>query len=67
MSSDDALYFYEVSLKYLERFSHEITVVEFERGITPKMYKQELRFLCCAHCLIMLCTSMKFHENIEGL
>ena len=45
------------------RFSHEITIVEFKRGIT-KMYRQKLRFLCCAHCLMMLYISMNFHENI---
>ena len=31
MSPDDALYFYEVSRKYVERFSHEITIVAFQR------------------------------------
>ena len=28
------------------------------------MYRQELRFLCCEHCLTMLYVSMTFHENI---
>ena len=64
MSSDDALYFSEVSWKYLERFSHEITIAEFQREITPKMYRQELRFLCCAHHLMMRYISIKFQENI---
>ena len=32
MSSDDVLYFYEVSWK--NTFSQEITIVEFQRGIT---------------------------------
>ena len=27
-------------------------------------YRQDLRFLCSVHRLIMLCISMKFHENI---
>ena len=45
-SSDDALYFHKVTLKYLERFSQEIIIVEFQWGITPKMYRQELRRLC---------------------
>ena len=63
-SSDDALYFCEVSWKYLEWFSHEITIVKFQREITPKIYRQELQFLSCAHQLIMLYISMKFHENI---
>ena len=39
-------------------------LVEFQREITTKMYRQELRFLCCAHRLMMLHISMKFHENI---
>ena len=59
MSSDDALYFHDA-----ERFSHKITIVEFQRGITSKMYRQELQFLVCAHLLMMLYISMKFHENI---
>ena len=63
-SSDDALYFYDVSWKYLERFSHKITVVEFQRRIIPNMYRYELRFLCCAHRLMMLYISIKFHANI---
>ena len=28
------------------------------------MYRQDLRFLCSAHRLMMLYISMKFHENI---
>ena len=43
---------------------YEITIVKFQRGITPKMYRQVLLFLCSAHHLIMLYISMKFHENI---
>ena len=43
---------------------YEIIIVEFQRGITPKMYRQELLFLCSACHLVMLCISMKFHENI---
>ena len=37
---------------YLERLSHEITIVEFQIGITPK------------HVYMLLYISMKFHENI---
>ena len=40
------------------------TIVEFQRGITPKVYRQELLFLCSAHLLTMLYISMKFQENI---
>ena len=41
-----------------------MTIVEFQRGITTNLYRQELRFLCSARCLMMLCISMKFHDNI---
>ena len=43
---------------------HKITIVKFQRGITPKMYRQVLGFLWSACCLMMLYISMKFHENI---
>ena len=39
-------------------------IVKFQRGITTKLYRQELRFLCSAYCLRMLYVSMKFHDNI---
>ena len=42
----------------------QITIVEFQRGITPKMYRQEIWFLCSATRLMMLYISTKFHENI---
>ena len=51
----------------MERFlsyGHDFTIVEFLRGKTPKVYGQELRFLCSARRLIMLYISMKFNENI---
>ena len=38
--------------------------MSLQREITPKMYRQELQFLCCAYCLMILYISMKFHENI---
>ena len=42
-----------------------ITIVKFQRGITPKIYRQELQFLCCAHHLMMLYDSMiEFHEHV---
>ena len=41
-----------------------MTIVKFQRGITTKLYGQELQFLCSAHCLMMLFISMKFHDNI---
>ena len=43
---------------------HKITIVEFQRRITSKMYRQEMKFLCSAPCLMMLYISTKFHENI---
>ena len=36
----------------------------FSKGSYSKNYRQELRFLCCAHRPMMLYISMKFHENI---
>ena len=44
--------------------AYEITTVEFQREITPKMYRQELLFLCSVCHLMVLYISMKFHENI---
>ena len=41
-----------------------MTIFKFQKGITPKMYIQELRFLSSAHCMIMLYISMKFHDTI---
>ena len=41
-----------------------MTIVKFQRGITTKLYRQELWFLCSACRLIMLYISMKFHDNI---
>ena len=68
MLSDDAFYFYEVSWYYLERFSSCRAVtklpVKFQRGITPKMYRQEFWFLWSECRLMMLYISMKYHENI---
>ena len=43
MSSDDALYFYEVSRKYRNVFQlqsgHKMTIVKFQWGITTKLYR----------------------------
>ena len=46
------------------RSGHEFTIAEFQRGIAPKLYGHELRFLCSACRLMMLYISVKFHENI---
>ena len=42
-----------------------MTIVKFQRGITTKLYRKGLRFLCFAHHLMMLYTDMKFHENLK--
>ena len=52
-----------ILMKFHENVLKGFHTVEFQRGITPKMYRQELRFLSCAHCLIMLYIAMKCHEN----
>ena len=66
-SSDYALYFYEVSLKCLKRFSSyradKKLPVKFQKGITPKLYGQEFQFLFSAFHLMMLYIRMKFREN----
>ena len=72
MSSDDAFYFYEVSWKYLRRFSSyradtKLQLSNFKgriSWITPKIYRQEFWFFSSASHLLMLYISMKFHENI---
>ena len=44
---------------------HKITIVKFQKGITSKMYWQELWFLSSARCLIMLYISMNNFQIIE--
>ena len=67
-SSDDALYVCEVHENFLNGIQvierHKITTVKFQRGITPKLYRHELRFLWIARRLMMLYTSMKFREDV---
>ena len=41
-----------------------MTIVNFQRGLATKLYRQELQFLCYARLLMMLYVSMKFPENI---
>ena len=41
-----------------------MTTVKFQRGLTTKLYRQELWFLCSVRHLRMLYISMKFHDNI---
>ena len=45
-----------------------MTMVKFQREITTKQYRKELRFLSSARRLMMLYISMKFQDNIlDGL
>ena len=44
--------------------SNKTTIVKFQRRITPKIYRQELRFLT-AYPLMMFYISMKFHESTQ--
>ena len=41
-----------------------MSIVQIQRGINLKVYKQELWLLCCARRRVMLYISMKIHENI---
>ena len=57
-----------ISMKFHENVVNGFKVIErtrkdhfkFRRGITLKIYRQELRFLWSARRLMMLCISMKF-------
>ena len=40
------------------------TIVKFQSGITPKLYRQELRFLCSALRLMMLYISLELQSRI---
>ena len=42
-----------------------MTIVKFQRGITTKLYRQELRFLCSAHRLMMLYISVISLQYLE--
>ena len=39
------------------------SIANYQREITPKIYKEELWFLCMKHRLIVLYNCMKFHLN----
>ena len=45
-------------------FVTETANYKVQRGITKKIYIQELRFLRSAHCLMLVNISMIFHEDI---
>ena len=53
-----------ISLTAFELQSGHEIIIDFQRGITPKLCRQELQFLCSAHRLMMLYISINFHENI---
>ena len=38
-----------------------MAIAIFQRGMTTKLYRQELQFLCSAHHLMMLYISIRFH------
>ena len=42
----------------------EMAMFNVQKTITPKVGKQELQFMCYAHCLIVFYICVKFHENI---
>ena len=44
----------------------EMAMFNVQRVITPKVGNPELRFMCSAHCLIMLYICVHFRENISN-
>ena len=60
-SSDDALYFYEVSLKSLKCFLSYRADTKYHSR--TNMYIQELQYLSPARRLMMFYILIKFHEN----
>ena len=48
------------------KYMMEITIHVVQRTETPKVGKPELWCLCSAHCFIVLCICVKFHENISN-
>ena len=42
----------------------EITIYNVQRAVTPKVDKQELWFLCSAHCPMIGYICVKLHEYI---
>ena len=45
----------------------EMAMFNVQRAITLKVGKPELRFMCSAHCLIVLYICMKFGEITQEL
>ena len=50
----------------LNLWSGHETIVNTQRAITPKVGKQELRFMCSACCLMVFNVCVKFHENMSS-
>ena len=46
------------------QFCHKNCYLQSLKGYNSKIYTQELWFLCSARCLMLVNTSMKFHEDI---
>ena len=46
------------------KYMVEMAMFNVQRAMTPKAGKPVLRFMCSAHCLIVLYICVKFHENI---
>ena len=44
----------------------QMTMFNVQEGITPKVGKPELQFMCSAHPLMVLYICVKFHENITN-
>ena len=69
-TSDDGLYLYKVSLKYSRRYgSYRADTMFIEKnpkGHNSVKLKMELPLFFSAHCLMMICISTKFHDNILG-
>ena len=40
-------------------------IVNIQRAITPKKEKQELRFTCSAHHLMVFNVCVKFHKYVK--
>ena len=65
--------FFFLCVKFHENMSSSFKVMERTRkllrhkwGITPKVGKPELRFLCSARRLMVFNVCVKFHENMSS-
>ena len=67
------LFAINVCVKFHENMSSGFKVMErtqkyvnTQRAITPKVGKQELRFVCSARLLMVFIVCVKFHENMSN-